>query len=208
MKHSPLLGSILPAIAVASACGSGSSLHHRGFVRIMLEPDKGGGGGGGTEPKTLSDALASLGAVRTELATAQKDLATAQAEASTANLARQTAEANSARLQADFDALKLTAGEHKTALATAEANVLRLTGELAVATKSVASSAARISNLESLCDIRGVDAASAVSTAKPATERLTSAEWGARLKAESDPVKRQELVKAFEAAVKAGEVAK
>jgi chromosome segregation ATPase len=166
------------------------------FMCMHAAPTEGGGGGG--SGKTIEDKLTEA---QSALTAEQDRVTSLTSERDTARNDLTTAQAEVTRLTGQFNALTDTATK-------AAADVTRLTSELSTvtadrdATKGKLTTAeGNVSRLEKLCNLNGVDPAQAVpsQSAKPG-DKLSIAQWDAKLRAAKTPFEKAEITKAFEKA--------
>lgn len=174
---------------------------------IFFNAEKATGGGnpappGDTIEGRLAKATSDLADVRTQLATAQSSLSALTTERENAVAARDA-------LQGQFDALHTTAKETKDLLTKATADLLETNASLTTARASIVTKDSQIGNLESLCDIKGIDPEKAiVASITPLTPSATAKEWEDKLAVATTPADQAKVLADYEKAAAAGQVAK
>jgi len=127
------------------------------FALFLNKPDDGAGAGGGTEPKTLAEATSALKSAQASLKDAEAAKSAAETAKATAETERDTARTEAGTQKSVADEALKEATKAKSELAAAQTQITTITGERDTAKSQLTNAGARITQLEGLCGVKGID---------------------------------------------------
>lgn len=180
---------------------------------FYAKADEGGGGGGaggvpgGAEkPKTLAEAVKLLEASEVAMAAAAAAKEAAEAALAAEKGAKAAVEAERDTAKADAAAAIASGQAARKEADDAKARVTAVEGERDQAKALATKNAERVSHLEGLCQVRGVDPNAAITQLPEQGKKTSVKDWDAKLAAAKTPKERAQVNQEFAAAVAAGTV--